>query len=435
MVEIQPLKGFRDYGPEEMMVRERMIAKVRTVFESFGYMPIHTPALEYAEILLGKYGDEGEKLLYKFQDAGGRTVALRYDLTVPLARFVASHPELKFPFRRYHIAPVWRAEKPQKGRFREFYQCDVDLVGVDSPQADAECLLVDSAVLRGLGMKEFHIFVNHRQFLDGLLESVGIEGKGAVSTLRILDKVDKITPAEMEALLLASGLGADSVKRLLALAQVSGSIEERLGQALALAGNHPKAKAGLERLGQVLDIVSQADPDAPICFSPATARGLDYYTGIVYETFLPAEYGVGSVMSGGRYDTLLGMFTGTTIPAVGISLGIDRLVAALGSRGETERVRSADVLVMCMPGGAGRSMAVATALRNAGLRAELYPDEARLKKQFEYADRKGIGFAVVPGDDEWKNGQVTLKDLSGGAQSLVAVPELATRLIGMLGPR
>lgn len=427
-MEIQPLKGFRDYGPEEMMVRERMIAKVRTVFESFGYMPIHTPALEYAEILLGKYGEEGEKLLYKFQDAGGRMVALRYDLTVPLARFVASHPELKFPFRRYHIAPVWRAEKPQKGRFREFYQCDVDLVGVDSPQADAECLLVDVGVLRGLGLKTFHIYVNHRQFLDGLLESLGIEGKAAIGTLRILDKVDKVTADEMRSMLLASGLGAEHVDRLVALAKVTGTMEERLNRTLELANNHPKAEAGLSRLRQVMALVYEADPEAPVVFSPATARGLDYYTGIVYETFLPAEYGVGSVMSGGRYDGLLGMFSGGNIPAVGISLGIDRLVAALGAKGETEEVSSAHALVMTMPGGAGRTMRAATLLRQAGLTAEVYPEESRLKKQFEYADRKGIPVAVVPGEDEWNSGAVTLKDLRSGTQTQVPLDQLAAEV-------
>lgn len=433
MMEIQPLKGFRDYGPEEMMVRERMIAKVRTVFESFGYMPIHTPALEYAEILLGKYGEEGEKLLYKFQDAGGRMVALRYDLTVPLARFVASHPELKFPFRRYHIAPVWRAEKPQKGRFREFYQCDVDLVGVDSAQADAECLLVDVGVLRALGLKSFHIYVNHRQFLDGLLEHLGIEGHAVVSTLRTLDKVDKVTSEEMKGLLLGTGLSEPVAETLVQLSQVSGSTEERLERTLVLAGNHPKAVAGLGRLREVLALVQAADPEAPVVFSPATARGLDYYTGIVYETFLPAEYGVGSVMSGGRYDGLLGMFTGNSVPAVGISLGIDRLVAALGSRGETEKVASAQVLVMTMPGGAGRSMQVAAVLRRCGVAAELYPEEARLKKQFEYADRKGIRLAIVPGEEEWKSGAVTVKDLSSGQQIQVALEQLPVETGRLLG--
>jgi histidyl-tRNA synthetase len=433
----QVLKGFRDYAPEEMVVRQGMMDKVRAVFESFGFMPLHTPALEYAELLLGKYGDEGEKLLYKFEDQGGRMVALRYDLTVPLARFVGMNPNLRFPFRRYHIAPVWRAERPQKGRFREFYQCDVDVVGVDSPQADAEPILVDCAVLEALGLSDFRVQVNHRGFLDGLLDSLSVPREKVVPVLRVLDKVDKITRDEMAALLVQEGMQAGQVERLVGLSMISGANDERLAQALELAGRHPKAQGAVERLGKVLRVVEASHPGAPVWFTPSVARGLDYYTGIVYETFLPPQYGVGSVMSGGRYDQLLGTFAGREIPAVGISLGIDRLVAALSSQGGATGATVTGVLVCCMEGTETQAASVAAELRRGlgGRGVELYPEPARMKKQLEYADKAGIPVIVVLGQQELETGTAAVKSLRTGTQERVALSGLAAHVAGLLEAR
>ncbi len=433
----QVLKGFRDYAPEEMVVRQGMLDKVRAVFESFGYMPLHTPALEYAELLLGKYGDEGEKLLYKFEDQGGRMVALRYDLTVPLARFVGMNPNLRFPFRRYHIAPVWRAERPQKGRFREFYQCDVDLVGIDSPQADAECILVDCAVLSALGLSDFRVQVNHRAFLDGLLESLSIPKEKVVPVLRVLDKVDKITRDEMAVQLAAEGMDSHQVETLAGLSQVTGSNEERLARSLELAGGHPRAAAAVERLTRVLRVVEAAHPGAPVWFCPSVARGLDYYTGIVYETFLPPQFGVGSVMSGGRYDQLLGTFAGREIPAVGISLGIDRLVAALSSQGMASGGGVTSVLVCCMEGTEVKAAGVAAELRRnlAGKGVELYPEPARVKKQIEYADKAGIPVIVVLGEQELATSTAAVKSLRSGTQETVPLSGLAAHVAGLLHVR
>jgi histidyl-tRNA synthetase len=428
----QILKGFRDYAPEEMLARQHMIAKVQAVFESFGYMPLHTPALEYAEILLGKYGDEGEKLLYKFQDQGGRMVALRYDLTVPLARFVAMNPNLRFPFRRYQIAPVWRAERPQRGRFREFYQCDADLIGIDSPQADAECLLIDCGVMTALGMSGYTIQVNHRGFLDGLMESLAIPPEKVVSVLRTLDKVDKVTSAEMDAMLRELGLGAGQVETLLGLGTVEGDNGARLARALELASGHEKVRAATERLGQVFELVDAAVPGAPVFFTPSVARGLDYYTGIVYETFLPPEYGVGSVMSGGRYDNLLGTMAKQEIPAVGISLGIDRLLSALAGDEGAPSATVTRVLVCTMEGTEVASARVAARLRRelpAGANGvELFPTTAKIRKQFDYANKQRVAFVVIVGPEEAARGEVTLKNLETGEQLAVSEQDLAARI-------
>jgi histidyl-tRNA synthetase len=430
------LKGFRDYGPEEMLVRQRMLDQVRHVFEAYGYLPLHTPALEYAEILLGKYGDEGEKLLYKFADQGGRMVALRYDLTVPLARYVGMNPNLRYPFRRYHIAPVWRAERPQKGRFREFYQCDVDLVGIDSPQADAECICIDCDVLSALGLDEFAVHVNHRGFLDGLLESLEIGGKLVVPVMRTLDKIDKVSNEALKEMLGQEGLSSHQVDVLAGLSAIDGDNQARLVGALKLANNHPKAAAAVERLRTVLEFVGEAMPEAPVHFSPAIARGLDYYTGIVYETFLPARYGVGSVMSGGRYDDLLGTMANKEIPAVGISLGIDRLISALTAGGEAEKVEAIRVLVCAMKGTETEAFGLAARLRRElppdVNQVELYPKAAKLKKQFEYANKKNIPYLIIIGPDEAASGEATLRNMQTGEQATLPLDALAEK-IGLSG--
>ena len=430
------LKGFRDYGPEEMLVRQALIGRVQKVFESFGYAPLHTPALEYAEILLGKYGDEGEKLLYKFQDHGGRMVALRYDLTVPLARYVGMNPSMRFPFRRYQIAPVWRAERPQKGRFREFYQCDVDLVGIDSAQADAECILIDHAVMAALGMEGYRIMVNHRGFLDGLLEHLAIPGNKVVAAMRILDKVDKISAEEMATMLAEEGLTGAQVEGFGGLSKIDGTNGERIAQALALAGGHPKAVEGLGRLTDVLAMVEATVGEAPVHFSPAIARGLDYYTGIVYETFLPERYGVGSVMSGGRYNDLLGTFGNQDIPAVGISLGIDRLLSALSAAGEQETVAVSDVLVATIAGAEVEACWIAGILRQGlasrQVRVELFPRPQKLKKQMDYAHKNGISVVVLPGPEELEDGAVAVRHMGTGEQLRVSLESLTAQVEHLL---
>jgi histidyl-tRNA synthetase len=436
-MKVQILRGFRDLEPAEMLVREQMIDVVKGVFESFGYGPIHTPAMEYAEILTGKYGEEGDKLLYRFEDNGGRDVALRYDLTVPLARFVATHPELRFPFRRYHIAPVWRAERPQKGRFREFYQCDVDLLGVDTPAADAECVLIDRCVMGALGIDDGRIEVNHRGFLDGLLRALGIEVARHVATLRVLDKMDKVSSDEMRQMLVGEGLTGEAAGILAAMGGLPGGNADRLRQCRSWVGDDVGALAALERIEEVLAVVEDAGGSGQVNFNPAVARGLDYYTGIVYETFLPPRFGVGSVMSGGRYNGLIGMFSGRDVPAVGISLGLDRLAAALQASEEGVLRGVSRVLVCSVAGLEADAFRIAHRIRKAvggrGTGVELFPESGRLKKQFEHANKTGVSWLVLPGTQELERGVVIVKNMESGEQREVALAELEETMASLLG--
>ncbi len=423
------LKGFRDYLPEVELPRRAMLDTIANVFESFGFGPLTTPAIEYSEVLLGKYGDEGEKLLYRFQDNGERDVALRYDLTVPLARVIGANQGLPLPFRRYQIAPVWRAEKPGRGRFREFVQCDVDIVGEASIRADAECMLVGLAVLKALGVPRYRMRVNNRKILDGVLDIVGVDGREARhGVLRAIDKLDKIGRAGVEAEIAREvGLDAaattqllDTLARPLSTAAEVGALREELsGSEVGLVG--------IDELEALLAIVEGAGESAHVDVDLTIARGLDYYTGTIYETFLVGHENFGSVMSGGRYDTLLGMFRTTDVPAVGISLGVDRLYAALL---ELEIVkaspRAADVFVVLFdeadyPG----LIRVAQALRAHGVKSELSLKPAKLGKQFKLAQRKGYRFVMLAGADELKRGEVAIKDLEASEQKSYQLADIA----------
>ena len=431
----QALRGFRDYLPEEMLAKERLLDEVRRVFESHGYPPIATPALEYAELLLGKYGDEGEMLLYRFRDNGDRDVALRYDLTVPLARLVASHGSITMPFRRYQIAPVWRAEKPAKGRFREFVQCDVDLVGVDDASADAEMLLVGQDILRALGISEYRLRVNHRGILKAITKTLGLENadeEGAF--LRLLDKFDKIGEEKFRASLATEfpALSAEKIDNLLATMTSGGEARATLETLEKHLGEDSDGAAAIERLRATLDRVEAGGTLATIEIDPCIARGLSYYTGIIYETFLVEMPEFGSVMSGGRYDGLVGMFAGRELPAVGISLGIDRLLSALLESGALPRQTTpAEVLVVQFSeSGAADAYRVAGALREAGVACMVYPQAAKLKKQFQSANNLGIPFTAVVGKDEAARGTLTLKEMESGEQAECSIEDAVQKIRG-----
>lgn len=436
-IEARTLKGFRDQLPAEMGPRRDMIRKVEAVFTRHGFAPIETPALEYAEILTGKYGDEGDKLLYQFDDNGGRRVAMRYDLTVPLARFFAQHQSaLPTPFRRYHIGPVWRADKPQRGRFREFVQCDADLVGHNSAIADAEVLVVGLEVLRALGVEDARIHVNHRWILTGLIKAAGVAEDDAPSVIRAVDKLDKIGPA---------GVAAEIVRVVGTSEQVAETVLATFAEAVDLdALDAIFARAALDpevygnaagRLRQVLGLVTAAGHPGKVVFDASIARGLDYYTGIIYETRLtdPRVATIGAVMSGGRYDGLIGMFGKTQQPAVGISLGLDRLLAALRELGLASDGRfGADVFVaMFGEDDAEVAMQLATTLRRAGIGVELATKGGKLGKQFEAADKRGCTFALVVGPDDRARGEVTVKHLRTGEQRTVAMGDLVETVLAM----
>ncbi len=407
------LKGFRDLTPAQARRREHLILQVAKAFRRHGYSPIETPALEYAEILKGKGGEESDKLLYEFEDQGGRQVALRFDLTVPLARYVAQYQgQLVFPFRRYHVGPVWRAERPQKGRFREFVQCDADLVGAVGPAADAEMLIVMDAAYVALDIGRVTLRFNDRRVLNGLLESVGATAY-AVPALRALDKLDKQGVEAVAEEMVAAGLNEDQATRLLDATRPGDDDPDTLaGLAEAVSGS-ALGEEGVEALGRVRDLViaGGVDPER-IQIDPRIARGLDYYTGIVFEARFAEAPGFGSVGGGGRYDDLAGIYTKTSLPGVGGSVGIDRLLAALEEKeGGSTSFSSADILVAHPePDRLAAAFALASGLRARGFAVEMYPHAKKHGAQMRYADRQGIRFVFTVDDDGTLHG----KDLTTG---------------------
>lgn len=421
-IEARILRGFRDYLPEVMLPRQRMLEQVARVFESFGFAPLSTPALEYADILVGKYGEEGDKLLYRFLDNGERDIALRYDLTVPLARVVGMNRDLVRPFKRYHIAPVWRAETPGRGRFREFSQCDVDIVGSDTLMADAECMAVGASVLRALGVQRFQLRVNNRKLLTGLLERVQVSGAAALGVLRTVDKLPKLGEDKTREL-----LSSENKLEAAAIDAIFAFLRLEVDQLDAFFADSEVGLKGAAELRELLKLAGELGIRDCVAVDLSIARGLDYYTGTIYETFLLDLEAIGSVMSGGRYDNLLAMFGGESIPAVGISLGVDRLFYGLQELGLVREQASPTQVLVTVFDETTRPQAyqVAATLRAAGVRAEVFLGSGKLKKQFQYADRKKIPFVIVAGPDELARGEVTLKDLESGTQRALTIPELA----------
>lgn len=420
------LKGFRDYLPDTMLPKQRMLDTVARTFESFGFAPLQTPALEYADILLGKYGTEGDKLLYRFRDNGDRDIALRYDLTVPLARVIAMSGQIVPPFRRYQIAPVWRAEAPGRGRFREFLQCDVDIIGVPELTADAECLAVGAAVLDALGVERYVLRVNNRKLLTGMLQKLGIPvGNPALAALRTLDKLPKIGEPAVRALL-ATDNG-------LAAAAIDGIFEFLALDPKNLADWFPEGspgRIGAHELATLLDLARALGIADRVEVDLSIARGLDYYTGTIYETFLRDREDLGSVMSGGRYDELLGMFGKPPLPAVGISLGVDRLFAGLLEAGLIKPAASPAAVLVTVFDETTRpaSYHLAARLRAAGVPTEVMLDSPRMKKQLRHADRQGIPHVIIIGPDDIDRGEVQLKTLATGEQAALTIAACIERL-------
>ena len=415
---IQPrtLKGFRDYLPAMMIPREGMMQTAREVFRSYGFSPIDTPVLEYLEILTGKGSDETDRQIYRFQDNGGRDVGMRFDLTVPLARFAAQHAaKLGMPFKRYHIAPVWRGENPQAGRYREFVQCDFDTIGTESVLADIEAVAVINRLLSTLGFDRFTIHVNNRVVLSGLLEHLGLADQ-TVPILRSLDKLAKIgrdkTAAEMCE---AAGVTDAQAESVLRLAECDGDAETVLAQLPEITGGNEKAAAGIERLAQIYQgAIASGVPASRLHLDVSIARGLDYYTGVIFETTLDDLPGIGSVCSGGRYDNLAGLYTKQHLPGIGASLGLDRLLAAMEQMDLLPDASTpASVLVTFFEKSYRDDyLRLAANLREAGIAAEVYPDAKKLGAQLKYADQRGFPLAVIAGGNEWSEGKCQLKLLA-----------------------
>ena len=435
------LKGFRDFPPALAMPREELIDKARAVFRSYGFAPIDTPALEYSEILTGKGGDESDKQMYRFADHGGRDVALRFDLTVPFARFAAQHiGQLGTPFKRYHIGPVWRGENTQHGRYREFYQCDFDTIGTDANAADIETVLVIHDLLAALGFERFAIHVNNRLVLNGLIESVlkdELESldltEASAAILRALDKLQKIGEEKVAAEMAATAsIHHDLAKHIIETVQITEKTKAKMFERLEFAfSDNDRAAEGIANLRQLVDAFEGAGfPEDRLVIDLSIARGLDYYTGTVYETLLGDLPAIGSVCSGGRYDDLAGLYTKQHLPGVGASLGLDRLMAAMEELGLLQdAATSADVFIVQFSAEALPSyIALARRLRQAGLRTELYPEAKGMGRQLKYADRKGFPIALIGGPDELEKGVWQVKDMRDGSSEDVKDDEVVSYL-------
>jgi histidyl-tRNA synthetase len=424
-IEPRTLKGFRDYLPAAMMARERVIDVARNVYRSYGFAPIDTPALEYLDILLGKGSAETDKQLYRFQDHGGRDVGMRFDLTVPLARFVAQHyAELGLPFKRYHIATVWRGENTQRGRYREFMQCDFDTIGTLAVGADIETALVIHDLMRAIGFEAFQIRVNNRLVLTGMLERLGLAEKSA-PILRALDKLGKVGRDAVAAEMVeAAGASADQADQVLKLASLEGSHDDVLRQLEPLVAGSEKGQEGVARLREITIATRAAGiPAARLKLDVSIARGLDYYTGTIFETFLDALPTIGSVCSGGRYDNLAELYTSQQLPGIGGSLGLDRLLAAMEELGMLGTATTpAEVLIAYFdPSHLHDYLRLAGSLRAAGVRVELYPEPKKLGQQLKYADRRGFLVALIAGEAEFAADQAQVKNLKTGDSQTVSL--------------
>jgi histidyl-tRNA synthetase len=396
-IEAKVLKGFRDFLPPAEILRRSLIEKIENTFRSFGFVPIDTPALEYAEILLGKGGGETEKQIYRFNDNGGRDVALRFDLTVPFARFTAMHQEeLIFPFKRYHIAKVWRGENTQRGRYREFTQCDFDIIGSDSPAADFEILLLIRAALENLGVQA-QIRLNHRGLFNRFLSQLGLSEKST----EILRAVDKISKAGLEETRKSLELlaGGSTTEKILAFtgAGTGKNFEETLDRVTELAGG-PSDES--ERLRLLFRFMQDSGTAAAFSIDPSITRGLDYYTGVVFETFLTELPDIGSICSGGRYDNLCGIYSKNQISGVGSSIGLDRMIAALESLGKLPASPgyAAIAIAALKQEQSGACQALADKFRQGGIPCEVFLEASTLVKQYVAAEKKGIRYLVIPGD-------------------------------------
>src|SRR5262245_29046372 len=458
----QPARGMRDFLPADVRKREYVIGVITSVYERYGFEPLETPAVENIETLMGKYGEEGNQLIFKIlkrgehEKTGEADLALRYDLTVPLARVVAQYQnELPKFFKRYQIQPVWRADRPARGRFREFYQCDVDVLGSRSMVVEAELIAAGSDALLALGFKDFTVRLNHRQVLTGILDQAGVERGKHEDALVSLDKMDKGGPESVARELNERGIGGESSVRLMrfleGIAGVNHAIDlidlsgakrqsaynaDVLGRLVEFIGAHETGAHGVDDLRQVLQFAKATCAGSRIKLDPALARGLTYYTGAIIEinvADLP-----GSLGGGGRYDNLVGMFLGKDVPACGFSLGLERIIVVMSERGLfPEKLVSspADVMVTIWnEESIADSIALATELRSKGLRVDLYPEVDKMGKQLKYASSRSIPFVAIVGDDERARGEVAIKNMRSGDQRSVRRNDIA-RSLELLGIR
>ncbi len=434
-------KGTRDFSPVEMMRRDYIFNTIRSVFRLNGYSPIETPAMENLSTLLGKYGDEGDKLLFKILNSGDYASklqpselaeaskicekGLRYDLTVPFARFVVQHQnDIVFPFKRYQIQPVWRADRPQKGRYREFYQCDVDVIGSKSLLNEVELVGIVERVFDKLGIS-VTLKMNNRKILFGIAEVMGHADKMIDITVAI-DKLEKIGLDNVKAELFERGIDEQAVAKLQPILELSGTTDEKLATLKDILADSPTGLLGVEEIQKVFDYIATAGFKLNVELDLSLARGLNYYTGAIFEV-KANDFAIGSICGGGRYDNLTGIFGMPDVSGVGISFGADRIYDVMVGLDlfPAEIGRSTKVLFVNL--GEAEAMASLVAvnkLRDAGVSAELYPDSAKMKKQMESANRRGIPYVAIIGSNELEQGVVTLKNMVTGEQQTVSTDSL-----------
>ncbi len=446
-ISTKPPSGTRDFLPADIARREHVVGIIRRAYALRGFVPLETPTVERVEVLTGKYGEEGDQLIFRVLKRGDKMpelnadtdpgdladLALRYDLTVPLARVVAAHRnDLPRVFKRYQIQPVWRADRPQRGRYREFYQCDVDYVGTEACLAEAEVIGAVTDALEGLGFDGFTVRLNDRRILDGLMERAGVAADDRGGVLVLIDKLDKIGTDAVVAALRDKGLGDDAIEALRPALTTDDARpdRERLGELRrAFEGVSELGVAGCDRLLELLDLLDADPPKVGVVrFDPTLARGLSYYTGPIYEIAVDGLNG--SMGGGGRYDELVGMFRNDRVPAVGFSLGLERLLVVMEDRGMfPELSPGADVLVARLDDDATAwALRVARELRGAGLSTEVFPELAKVGKQLKHADQIGARWAVLVGSREVEAQAVAVKDLRSGEQVTVGVAEAIARI-------
>ena len=447
-------KGTRDFNPEEVAKRNYIIDTIKCQFKLFGFQPIETPSFENSETLMGKYGDEGDRLIFKILNSGDflskvedpiyseknsnkitsliSEKALRYDLTVPFARYVVQHQnEIEFPFKRYQIQPVWRADRPQKGRFREFFQCDADVVGSNSLWQDVEFVQLYDAVFSALHLKNVRIKINNRKILSGIAEVIGALDKLIDFTVA-LDKLDKIGEEKVKNEMLEKGIPQSGIDKLQPLFKLSGSFEVQMEQLKSILSNSEEGKKGISEL----EFINSALKDlklqtADLKFDVTLARGLNYYTGAIFEVSAPKGVDMGSIGGGGRYDDLTGVFGLKNVSGVGISFGLDRIYLVLESLNLFPETITNTVKALFINFGEKEALACLKAikvLRSKAINVELYPDDAKMKKQLNYANKRNIQYVILVGESELASNTFTLKNMESGEQNTMSLDSLIKKL-------
>ncbi|MDG3583421.1 histidine--tRNA ligase [Galbibacter pacificus] len=443
-------KGTRDFTPEEVTKRNYIVNTIKKYFEVFGFLPIETPSFENSETLMGKYGDEGDRLIFKILNSGDflskvndelfakkdaniltpkiSEKALRYDLTVPFARYVVMHQnEIDLPFKRYQIQPVWRADRPQKGRFREFYQCDADVVGSTSLWQEVEFVQLYDTVFNSLGLKNVTIKINNRKILSGIAEVIGAKDKLIDFTVA-LDKLDKIGEDGVKKEMLEKGISKEAIEKVQPLFAFDGANAEKLKSLKSLLSKSDEGTKGVEELEFILHAIDAIGLKGAVLELDVTlARGLNYYTGAIFEVAAPAEVKMGSIGGGGRYDDLTGIFGLKDVSGVGISFGLDRIYLVLEELGLFPGSVSENTKVLFLNFGDKEALyclKAITKLREAGIKAELYPDNAKMKKQMTYANKRNVPYVVLAGSKEIDEATFTLKSMNSGTQDTVSFQKL-----------